>query len=423
MKTKYLIIGAGISGLAFANFCKDDYLIIEKEESIGGFCRTIKQDGYIWDYAGHFYHFKTDEMKKMFNEYMSDEKIIRQVKNTKIYYKDELINYPFQSHIHELPKEEFIECLYDLYNKEEKDCYNSFLDMLYGKFGKAIVEKFLKPYNEKLYACDLNNLDSNAMGRFFPYANISQIISNMKNDDQKSYNDEFLYPENGAQAFIDKIYENLDSNKVFTSTSISKVNVKEHIAITDKNQEIEYEYLINTAPLNEFIKIVDMENDFEEDLSYNKVLVFNLGFEKKSNFKEHWIYVPDKTVNFYRIGFYDNILNSDKLSMYVEIGFSKNDEINVEDELSKTIENLKKMKIVENNELKSYSTIIMNPAYVHINEVASSKITKYMDKMAQNNIYSIGRYGGWTYCSMEDCMLEAKKIIKKISEERSEECG
>ena len=31
-----------------------------------------------------------------------------------------------------------------------------------------------------------------------------------------------------------------------------------------------------------------------------------------------------------------------------------------------------------------------------------------------NNIYTIGRYGAWTYCSMEDCMLEAKNLSKKL---------
>ena len=73
IKTKYLIIGAGISGLMFANCKKDDFLIIEKENEIGGHCRTIYQDGFIWDYAGHFFHFKTDEMKKSFIDYMTIE--------------------------------------------------------------------------------------------------------------------------------------------------------------------------------------------------------------------------------------------------------------------------------------------------------------------------------------------------------------
>ena len=42
--------------------------------------------------------------------------------------------------------------------------------MLYQKFGKSIAENFLIPYNEKLYACDLDELDEESMGRFFPYA-------------------------------------------------------------------------------------------------------------------------------------------------------------------------------------------------------------------------------------------------------------
>ena len=49
---KYLIIGAGISGLTFANYADGDYLIIEKEKEVGGYCRTIKKKDYVWDYAG-----------------------------------------------------------------------------------------------------------------------------------------------------------------------------------------------------------------------------------------------------------------------------------------------------------------------------------------------------------------------------------
>ena len=63
-KVKHLIIGAGISGLTYANYADGDYLIVEKENEVGGYCRTIKRNGYVWDYAGHFFHFKTEEFKK-----------------------------------------------------------------------------------------------------------------------------------------------------------------------------------------------------------------------------------------------------------------------------------------------------------------------------------------------------------------------
>lgn len=53
-----LIIGAGITGLSYAMFKGDnDYIIIEKESEIGGYCRTTKRNGFVWDFSGHFFHF------------------------------------------------------------------------------------------------------------------------------------------------------------------------------------------------------------------------------------------------------------------------------------------------------------------------------------------------------------------------------
>ena len=418
-QVKYLIIGAGISGLTFANYIKDDYLILEKESEVGGYCRTIKKDGYVWDYAGHFFHFNTEEFKQKFLGSVEADEIIYKDKNTKIVYKDSLIDYPFQKNIHQLEKEEFIDCLYDLFHKTEKEEYTNFLDMLYGKFGKSIVEKFLKPYNEKLYAIDLRELDENAMGRFFPYADIQSIIDNMKaNKDTTSYNNSFLYPRSGAGSFIELLYNNLPKERILLNSKVVKINEQNKSAVLENGEIIKYEYLINTAPLNEFLSYFS-EKQFEKlenILSYNKVLVFNLGFDRKSKYtKEHWFYVPDKAVNFYRIGFYDNILDSDKLSMYIEIGFSKNDIIDVDMELRHTLDNLKKIGIVDDEtKLNAYEAIIMDPAYVHISTEAEKGVSEFMKAMAKENVYSIGRYGAWTYCSMEDCMVEAKKLAEAL---------
>ena len=88
----------------------------------------------------------------------------------------------------------------------------------------------MKPYNEKLYATDLRNLDVDAMGRFFPYADKEAIIKNMKNHEVNSYNSSFLYPKNGAGSFIDILYNNLDKDKVLLKVSQchSKKNIIEN---------------------------------------------------------------------------------------------------------------------------------------------------------------------------------------------------
>ena len=418
MKVKNLIIGGGISGLTLANYL-DDYLIIEKENEVGGYCRTIKRKDYVWDYAGHFFHFKTEEFKSKFLDVIPKEDIIINDKCTKILYNNKLINYPFQTNIHELEKEEFIDCLYDLFNKQEKENYDNFLDMLYGKFGKSIVEKFLKPYNEKLYAVDLTSLDVDAMGRFFPYADIKAIINNMKESSNNSYNNNFLYPKQGAGSFIKVLENNLDKNKILLNTYVESIDKDNKFVILSNGEKVFYDNLINTSPLNKFLELTNDNFDLLNELSYNKVLVFNLGFNKKSKLtKEHWLYIPSKDCNYYRVGFYDNILNQDKLSMYIEIGYSKDDIITKEEidkQLDLTLENLRKQEIIDDETiLEDYVSIIMDPAYVHINHNTNEKIKNYFNSLESKNIYSIGRYGSWTYCSMEDCMVEAKTLSKKI---------
>jgi protoporphyrinogen oxidase len=141
-----LIIGAGISGLSYANFCgHDDYLIVEKDSEIGGYCKSIHQNGFVWDYSGHFFHFRNNEIEKYLMDIIGIDKVMQVLKHTQIRYGDLYIDFPFQKNIHQLNKDEFIDCLYDLFLNDRKS-FSNFKEMLYAKFGKSIAEKFLIPY-------------------------------------------------------------------------------------------------------------------------------------------------------------------------------------------------------------------------------------------------------------------------------------
>lgn len=411
-----LIIGAGLSGLACAYYLGDNYLILEKDSTPGGYCRTIPNDKYVWDYAGHFYHFRTEEYKKLFLSMVDEDQIIRQKKNTKIFYKDRLIDYPFQTNIHELEKDEFIECLYDLYFREKKEDYDNFLDMLYGKFGRAITEKFLKPYNEKLYATDLKKLDKDAMGRFFPYADFKQVMESIGNKAKETYNDEFMYLKKGTGYFIDRLYEKLDADKVRFNSGVASIDLNEKVVVMLNGERYKYKNLINTIPFNEFLRLAG-RNDLAQELSYNKVLVLNLGFDKPSPkyTDEHWVYFQDKNLNFYRIGFYNNILMQRDLSVYVEIGFSKDAGVEIDKEMQKALEGMKEVGIIDDTmQLVDKSILMMNPAYVHISTEEMQKIDLARDEFENQNVYMLGRYGRWTYNSMEDCIELADKLVRRL---------
>ena len=407
-----LIIGAGISGLSYAAFTQNEYLVVEKSSEVGGYCKTICQDGFTWDYSGHFFHSRNANIKDWLIAGICENELMAISKQTQIKYKNRNIDYPFQSHIHQLDKDDFIDCLYDLFNNPFTS-YLSFKEMLYCKFGQSIAEKFLIPYNEKLYACNLNKLDVNAMGRFFPFANKEDIISNFKKEPEISYNSLFYYPKGGAIEYINSISRFVDFDKVYVNESVHFIDIHNHLAYTNK-RVIHYDNLISTIPLPTLFDIIDIEYD-KSLYTSNKVLVFNIGFDKKGlDTRNHWMYFPESKYPFYRIGFYDNILGGDRLSVYVEIGLDSYSEINEKELFRTTLLGMEDAGIIDNHNVVSKMSVVMNPAYVHISSDMIIDRDAKLKELVKEDIYSIGRYGKWTYSSMEDNIQEAYTLSRKL---------
>jgi len=54
----------------------------------------------------------------------------------------------------------------------------------------------------------------------------------------------------------------------------------------------------------------------------------------------------------------------------------------------------------------------MNPAYVHITKNSLAAHARLSAQLRESAVYSLGRYGGWTYCSIEDNILEARQLVR-----------
>jgi protoporphyrinogen oxidase len=412
-----LIVGAGVSGLATAAFSPDpDYLVLEADREIGGYCKTVKRAGFVWDYSGHFFHFKHPEIERWLRDRMTEQAIRVVEKRSFISYRGRLIDFPFQKNIHQLPQDEFIDCLYDLYFAAQAASSagaappeSNFKDMLYRRFGRSIAEKFLIPYNEKLYACDLAQLDRDAMGRFFPHADLTDIIRNMKVADNATYNATFTYPEGGAIEYVKALASALRPQGLSLEEPLIGLDLERRVARTPR-REITFQRLVSSMPFNRLVSLSGLPHD-PATFTWNKVLVFNLGFDRKGPSKAHWIYYPDRERVFYRIGCYDNIFDTDRMSLYVEIGFPAGATIDQAAVRARVLEDLRKEGLVTDHQLVAEHSVVMDPAYVHITGASQAEHRRLSSLLAAQGVFSIGRYGGWTYCSIEDNIVEARRLV------------
>lgn len=416
-----VVIGAGVSGLSFANWWREQrpgarVVVLEREAEPGGYCRTVVQGGFVWDYSGHFFHFKHPELEAWLRARMPGEDVRTVERVAKIRYAGRDIDFPFQSHIHQLPLPEFLECLTELYFRPSgDDPPRSFAEMLYRRLGKAITEKFLRPYNEKLYATELERLDPDAMGRFFPHADLADIIANMRPGKRAhGYNATFTYPAGGAVRYIHALLRDLPPDAVACGEPAIAIELDGGLTVRTPRRELRCERVVSSAPLPALARLCGMPHDASVFTS-NRVLVWNLGFDRKGPRDLHWMYFPDPARVFYRVGWYDNILGSDRMSLYVEVGAKSGAPYDATALRARVLADLAAEGIVTDHRLVAEHHVVLDPAYVHITRASLAETARLRAALAARGVHSVGRYGAWTYCSIEDNLVETRELAARLA--------
>ena len=414
-RRRYLIVGAGVTGLAFADWLRDDdYLIVEAQDEIGGYCRTVEREGFVWDYSGHFFHFRDPAIEQYLVGRMVGQRVLRVERDSRIWYGGRFIDFPFQRHIHQLPEAEYLACVAGLESRPNVEGSN-FEEMLYARYGRGIADKFLVPYNEKLYATNLARLDADAMGRFFPHVSMQEILQVAESRAPQSYNATFTYPQRGAQQYVQALAQGVRSDRISVGERIMEIDVERKVAKTAK-RAIQYDALVSTMPLPALLGMSGARHE-PAVFSHNKVLVFNLGFDRKGPEGVHWVYYPQRELSFYRVGFYDNIFGARRMSLYVEVALSGDASLTEHARRSmkaRVLAELQTCGVVTGQSLVASHSVLLDPAYVHVTPEAIAEAARQRASLATRDVHSIGRYGAWTYCSIEDNIIEARALAERL---------
>jgi len=104
--------------------------------------------------------------------------------------------------------------------------------------------------------------------------------------------------------------------------------------------------------------------------------------------------------------------------LYVEIGLRHDEQVDIAATRERVLADLAREKIVDGHRLIAHHDVVLDPAYVHITKDSLHWTAHYKRELAAHDIHSVGRYGGWTYCSIEDNLVETRALASELTRAR-----
>ncbi len=425
------ILGGGLTGLTIGYLLKEqniDFEILEKNNECGGLCRTIQEDGFTFDIAGgHIIFSKDKEILNFKLDILGDNKV-RSKRNTKILYKDVFVKYPFENGLSGLSKEDNFECLNGFVRTINQKCDNpkNFNEWIYQTFGKGIAEKYMIPYNEKIWNFKTEDMATFWVDGRIPKPPSEDIIKSSLGIETEGYTHQshFYYPKHGGiQALTNLIEEKIKDNitKEFGITSIKKEGSK-WVVYRDNEKKV-FDRIVSTMPVIDLVKLLDEVPEeiinTINNLKYNSLITVMLGVDTDKLNDLHWLYIPDKNVLPHRLVFPKNntptTTPDGKSSIVAEITFNEGDNISKmtdEEIVEKVIADLDDKKIIDKN-LVCYKKIMrLKYAYVVYDLEYEKNIIKIHKFFEGLGIDLCGRFSEYRYINMDACMRSAMNYVK-----------
>lgn len=425
-----VIIGAGLTGLSAAYHLEKqgftNYKLFEKESRVGGLCRSIQQDGFTFDYTGHFLHINNDYFHDFIQNLVGFENFNQIIRRSFIYSHNTYTRYPFQINLFGLPPEVIVECIEGFVARDtSRKKPHSFTDWVNKQFGRGFAKHFFVPYQNKMFAYDIRKISASWTGRFVPATSLLQIINGSLYDQKDSigYNAHFFYPiRGGIQFWIDVVAQHIQQ-PIHTDCAVTKIDMNTKTVHLANGHVESFTYIINTMPLNTILDLIHEKptmaiKSARHWLKCNQVINFNLGIKKPEISDKHWIYFPESTYPFYRIGFphtfSNNMAPADCSSLAGEIAHCGKSSAWVKETIVHAIKQAKKLFDISDSDVVTEKIIHIPHAYVIYNFEREKYVSKILKRLEQEGIYCAGRYAQWKYASMQEAILDGKHVADQL---------
>lgn len=418
------ILGGGLTGLTLANLLNSENIVmLEKEAECGGLCRSLQEDGYTFDCGGSHVIFSKDRDVLEFMKKMLGNNICQRRRNAKILYKGKLVKYPFENGLSGLSKQDNFQCLLGFIKAHiwhNTLIPANFKEWMYYTFGSGITEKYLLPYNTKIWKFDTAKMGLSWVVGRVPQPPIEDVVKASLGLESEGYLHQlnFYYPREGGIHALIKSMEKKVQKKAEIVNNFN-VDYAEKIdngwLVSDGSNQIKCDEIISTLPLFDIVhalrNVPKVVEEATARLKYNSLITVMLGVDSPNLNDLSWLYIPDKACLSHRVSFpsnySDKVAPPGKSSLLAEITYNEGDDIdNLTNEaiLQNVISYLHRNKIISKYDIVYTRISRTKYAYV-INDLNYEKnigiIKAYLRKAG---IHLVGRFSEWEYYNMDACI-------------------
>jgi protoporphyrinogen oxidase len=413
---KVLVIGSGISGLSISRMLSSRYQveIVEKDPRVGGMIKCDRVKGNLFHrVGGHVFNSRNQAVLDWFwSQFDKEGEFLKAQRNAKIQMNDQLIGYPIENYIYQLPEEQlrpiFNELLDKLNDEKAKhENYQNFKEFLIGTFGKELYALYFEPYNTKIWHTDLEFVPLAWLDGKLPMPNLREVIfSNvLKKEETSMVHASFFYPRRGGSQFIvDRLAQGLT---VICSFQVNTIDIYPDKKLTVNNGDKIVSSIVYCGDIRVLHKIIQIE-----DIALQQALlkVADLPSNGTSNVlcetddnDLSWLYLPENKFKAHRIIYTGNFSptnNEGTTRKTCVVEFSgKQDQSVMLEEIKQLPGNLKPLDF--NYEPNSY--IIQH-------QTTREDITLIKAHLKPYGIYLLGRFAEWEYYNMDKCIEAAMDL-------------
>jgi protoporphyrinogen oxidase len=427
-----LILGAGLTGLSTALHLRGrPFIVVEREQRAGGKARSERHRGFTFDVTGHWLHLRDSRVEALMDRLFAPGDLVEIERRTGVYTHGVMLPYPFQANLHGLPLEVVRECLVGFVRAQLEDARGrtpprTFAQFAEARFGVGIARHFFVPYNTKLWGMSPDELTPDWVSRFIPLPDLEQVIAGAIGLRQEGlgYNARFRYPRGGG---IDAVPEAMvralgDTGTLRLGTEVEEIDpVGQRVKLQGDHDWTHHGRggLVSTLPLPVFIErtrgVPAQVRAAAKRLRWVSWRWLDVATRSPVPIDEHWVYVPEPSLPFFRVGVYSNALPAmapeGKGALYVELA-----DRSAEPDLPSIYAALAQMGAIASPDDVEFSLQRdVEHAYVVFDEAYAPSRRTIFEWLQSIDVHSCGRYGAWVYNSMEDSILQGMEAAQWAS--------